>query len=668
MTYGDVRIEAFTTYMRNFKETNHFEEQITLLDATGKKPKENHKGAVLNIYPEGGGIALNQQNRVRIQLQAPPKKVNSTNQVIIKDDTDTVLNTVFLDSIGSGHFMLLPKGEKSYYAEYGDNLKTVVFDPQETKSYVLSIREIGENIAVRVFSNSGVPKNCMLAIHDGKNIKALEINWDDQGGSLHLIPKTDLYDGMTIFTLFDEYGQALTERYFYKPTLKTKDGEIPSFSIKKFGDSLKLILEDIGDASKFNSLSASILPVESKSYFRNHNLLSYTELIPFTAGAISMPNRFFLNPNKKSFYDLNNELIGIHNGITWSSLSKTAANLQYLPEDGITLYGTVNKGGDNFIVNGTMYGDARSGIVYEGTNTFRIDGIYPIANEKLVLTEVNRKGKFEKPGVFLRFEPRYIPSANFPKIQSQKPVLFKLEKEHEEDPNYSEYGLFQKVTILDEVEVIANKEEKRRDSIKNRSRGRVDFFEIDDTRRNLLLSWYLNQHGFTMVESLDGSVSIVNRSPNNPTISAPVVYLDGFFLNDLSVLYQFRMDIVDYVEIDKSGVSPGRRAPAGVIKIYTDPFKLYKLKSKVFDFGYQVPLGFEPPKTYRVPNYFSFDGKLFEDFGVIAWKPWLKISENNSLELTFPNPGFSDVKIAIDGIVNGNQIISHEMEVKVSDR
>ncbi|NKI30867.1 hypothetical protein [Croceivirga thetidis] len=661
---GTVVLQAFTDYMRNFDETNHFEEEITILNSTGETvgaPKTSKPK--LELFSEGGSLALNKENVIRIRLNGEPATKTNVHEVLIEDEGGIVLEKVKLGKLGEGQFLLNPKKNKTYFARYGTqepiNLSKTLGKAKQT----LSIKNIGENLAITSYTNLNSSEKLVLAIHNGKNVKALDVQFDENGESVQIIPLNDLFDGMNIFTLCNEYGSLIAERYYYKISAKNNETSKLDYSFSIDGDSIRLTLKGIGKNELYNTLSASILPKKTKSYDRHHSLLSYTEIVPFTKGQIPLARKYFENVNAKNIYDLNNALITVSNTKNWNNGIKKAGEMQFLPENGITLYGTVNKGGANFIANGTFYSDARSGIVEEGSNTFKIDGVFPVAQEKLVLMEVNKKGEFEKPGVFLRFTPMSIPKPNLPKLEF--PKLVKLE-ESQSESEFTEYALFQKVTVLDEVEVVAKKEEKRRDSIRDRSRGRVDFFDIDDTSRNLPLYVYLNQFGFTMTQTFNGQVNIFNRNPNNPTNNIPAVFLDDFFLIDFDFLYGFRMDIVDYVEINRDGASGLRRGGGGIIKIYTDPQKFAKSKFKKFDFGYQVPLGFELPKKYITPDYLSFNGKLFSDYGVIGWEPLLNIDEENNINLTLYNPGLSNLKLTLEGVVNGNQLISKELDIDIS--
>lgn len=120
---------------------------------------------------------------------------------------------------------------------------------------------------------------------------------------------------------------------------------------------------------------------------------------------------------------------------------------------------------------------------------------------------------------------------------------------------------------------------------------------------------------------------------------------------------------IDYVEINKSGVGEGLRAGAGVIRIYTDPFKSKKANKnfkKVFK-SYDIPLTFEKPKLYYSPIYKSKKNSFFKAYGTIDWKPNLLV-KNNVVSFRIPNYNQS-ISILLEGVLNDDNLISEVITI-----
>ncbi|MEM1336977.1 MAG: hypothetical protein AAGF96_04470 [Bacteroidota bacterium] len=660
-------IAAFTNYMRNFKAPYHFQERLLLVDPedpeaikalTASAPK-------LEIIPEAGNYLLGEEATFRIKATTTEGFSAGNLNTTIKDELGNIIYETPLDQFGESQFLLRPQKNKRYFAEV-DGGKAFAFPPPEKENpFGLKIYHLKNKLGVHLKTRTTLDKKMFLAIHNGKTVKALDVDFEN-GESTLIIPKEDLFQGMNIFTLLDEEGTSRIERFYFNFQFSKQETPLMVAAERIAGDSVRVTLRNLGDPMKWNSLSASILPKNTKSYQRNHNILSYTGLIPFTEGQLIQPKRYFADFTPKKAYSLNNMLISLKRPIFWDQAFVFEHKINFPKERGLTLVGYPNNKARNFILNNTYYGNGAAGVVAKNSNTFTIPEVYPLVDEKLVVSEVAKNGKFKKPGLFLRFEPSTLPRFQLPPIASAmflpKEALRQVEMN---TSNFEEYTL-QKVIELDEVEVVAQRKAEREEKIRNQNYGRVEFFDDNDPRRNMFLSIYLRQFGFNVSED-SGRVFISNRTPTYPFNTGVAVYLDDFLLYDLSVLYRFTLDIVDYIVVNRSGIGGGPRGGGGVIKIYTDPVRRYRKGKKAFDFGYTVPLGFEPPKTYRRPEYLSYTGQFFTDFGILGWFPDLKLNPNNTLEFTIWNPYLDTFKISLEGIVNNNELFAHEFTVTLPE-
>lgn len=656
------KITAFTNYMRNFKEPGLFEERFFLINPEEPQrsvtPKDS--GLTLEILPEGGNYLQGEETTFGIKATGLRGSPTGNLSVIIKDGQGNEVNSIHLDRFGEGRFPLKPEKNKRYYAHVKDIGSYPLPPPKKDRPFSLKIYHLNNNLGIRLKTSAFPEGRMILAIHNGKMVKALDVDFKNREATL-VIPKSDLFPGMNVFTLSDEQGTSQLERYYYH--FEQDQNKIPVIATaERIGeDSVRVVVKNLGDNTKWHSLSATVLPENTKSYERNHNISSYTSLIPFTWGQLTIPKRYFEDPLPKLVYALNNALITVRRPFFWDQILDFEPKMNYPVEDGLTLIGQPNNNAKHFVLGSTYYSDAQTGILDEKKNTFTIRQVYPLVDERLVLSEVAKNGAFKKPGLFLRFKPSYIPNFTFPNLATPVPSVG---PEVEIASSFSDFKghANTEITELDEVEVVAKRNEARRERIKNRTQGRVDFFEKDDPRLDLFLSAYLGQFGFNMTEQL-GQVTITARNPLTPNNVTPAVYLDGIFLNDFNILYRFRLDIVDHIIINKSGVGSGLFGGGGVIKIYTDPEKRNTLKTKVYDFGYKAPLGFAPPKTYRRPEYLSYKGRFFSDFGILSWKPNLQLGENDTLVFTVWNPYLETLKISLEGVINNNELFSKELIV-----
>ena len=134
------------------------------------------------------------------------------------------------------------------------------------------------------------------------------------------------------------------------------------------------------------------------------------------------------------------------------------------------------------------------------------------------------------------------------------------------------------------------------------------------------------------------------------------------------MLFGFTMYLVDYIVINRLGIGGGPLGSGGVIKIFTDPSKIAALRSKAIDFGYTAPFGFAPPKTYRRPEYFSYSGQFFSNFGILGWFPELKLNPKNTLEFTVWCPELNTVKLSLEGVADNTVLVSKELVIPIEER
>ena len=244
-------------------------------------------------------------------------------------------------------------------------------------------------------------------------------------------------------------------------------------------------------------------------------------------------------------------------------------------------------------------------------SSFRIDQLFPIQDEKMSLSQVEPKGGMVKPGVYLQFSPSEVPTVA---LNSEAMLRDSWSRNATKtDLPALDIAAYNTIRQLEEVVVTESKVDQRRERIRNSSSfGNVDFFEADDPRRSQLLSTYLSTKGF-VVNELNGQFNITARIPNSPNNPTPAILLDDVLLSNYSNLYQFRMDVVDYIVINKTGIGGGLRFGGGVIKIYTDPSKVLTVKStaQASKTSYTIPLTFATPRSITPHNLIRIIALLF---------------------------------------------------------
>ena len=672
-TTGNYRFKAYTNWMRNFSEPNYFEQEIRILDPeTDTTDSEilSNPGVDAQFLPEGGHAVAG----LDIVYGAVVKDEQGFGvpylQGMVVDEQDAFVTNFKLNAMGIGRFGFPTQSGKQYYVNftYQEKAFRVPLETMKSEGIVIKLQELRNQVGLifnAKFQNKNFLKaSYLLTIHNGDALRALDVPFDGKDQLIRVIPKADLFPGMNVFTLFNSEGQPILERLYFNQEGITITSGLPH-EVTKRGDSLELDIKvSDGDPEKWNSLSLSVLPGNTISYRGHYNLPAYHLLRPYLKGTVENAAYYFRDPSPKKAFELDNLLITQGwSSYNWNTIFNKPPGYLFDFEKGLSYKVQLNQRQESqFYIFPTRNHTSQLLKLDEDKTDFAVDQFFPLADEKLGISEISKKGGLVPPKVFIQFKPSAVPeftSASFPVLGSKTSIG----SEQRDIPVIS-FESLEKVQQLDEVLVVQDRTRTRLERLKNNTNGKVDLFEEDDPRRNQFLSSYLNSRGY-IVNEYAGDFFITARNPNSPNNARPIIYLDGVLLNDFSILWRFRLDLVDYIEINPSGVGGGILGGGGIIKIVTDPYRRSsQVNGKAYT-PYPIPLAFQDKKRFYNPVYSSYSSGFFQKFGTIDWQPELKLSKDGSLGVKIKNYGLSDIKLFLEGVVNGSDYVSDVIEISL---
>jgi hypothetical protein len=675
-TTGNYSFKAYTNWMRNFSEPNYFQQVISIIDPEKTKeitPALEELIVDAQFLPESGHALVG---------------IDAVFGVIIKDDkgfgfpfvdgkiTDTSGKTVAsfkVNTYGIGRFAFIPQENTRYFAEFMINntdfkIALTNITNQGVTCKVQDLRDkIGLILNSKFANASQVTNPFMLTIHNGDSIKAVDISFRDSSKSITVFPKADLYTGVNIFTLFDPNGKPVLERlYFNHQGMEIHEVTPPAVAV--INDSVKVdfSVKNI-DAAYWNSLSISVLPETTETYKGHHNLPSFSLLSPYIKGPVENASYYFTNITPRKKYELDNLLLTQGwSSYEWNSVITKPPTYLFDFEKGISYIVTPNQKSKNrFFIYPTQNHEAEEITMAENMTIFSKDNFFPLDDEKLGVAEISNSGELVQAKIFVRFKPTFIPPLQ---VNELSVLGLKTSKILEETavPSIGFEG-FYKLQMLDEVVLLKERIRDRIETVRNKTVGNVDFFDENDFRRNQFLSTYLSTRGYAIDES-SGIFTIRSRNPNSLNNATPLIYLDGVILTDFSILYRYSLDIIDYIEVNSSGVGGGIRGGGGIIKIVTDPLKRNQLRgdrsfTSYITSSYPIPLTFSSKKRFYNPMYNSYTGKFYRTYGAVDWLPDIRIDTEGNGSFTFYNYGLPKVKLFIEGIVNDSEFVSDVKEI-----
>lgn len=675
MMSGNYIFKAYTNWMRNFEEQNYFVQEIKIInpdDYDSKKIAEVN-AVDAQFLPEGGHLIINAQNTIGVVIKDAEGFGIPNIEGKVLNNTGVEITNFKVNDLGIGKFNMTPLENEQYSVQLNTlSQDKIALDPAEARGINMSLTDLGKRIALVFRTNASTlpmlkAKPYKLVFSNGQELKVIDIAFDSKTEVARLINHSDLYTGMNIITLLDSNDQPILERLYFKhdgiSTLRSGK-EI----LTKEGDSLliKIPIQGINQ-SKSNNFSVSVLPSGTKSYNSHHNIISYNYLQPYLRGYVENATYYFTDIDLKKRSELDNLLLTQGwSSYDWKTIFNTKLEANYVFENGISLTANVkNKKTNQYIIYPLKNSSSLTVEIFDKENSFDVKGLRPYQDESIIIGALEKRNRVSKPGVYAQFSPTIIPNLGltyttlgYRNMQAtlytpDEPLLDNSWKEIEQ---------------LDEVVLTAKREEERIEKIRNKLNGQVDF--LTDVQRDGFTSFgnYISSKGFNVISNAN-SLTITNTRRINLSAggSSPIIYLDGQLLNDTRILVNLDMSIVDYVQIDKSGLGEGIRGAGGVIRIVTNPQLRIKRYTTTAEVGQAVkpPLAFALPKKFYAPAYTYYRSEFFQNYGVIDWFPNLKVDEKGYLVFKVRDTSNDQFRIFIEGVGNYGTILVNQKLITI---
>ncbi|NRD19010.1 hypothetical protein HNV08_03040 [Winogradskyella eckloniae] len=681
-TSGHYTFNAYTNWMRNFPENNHFSESIRIIDPEKEEYitsslMENNIDA--QFLPEGGHLLEDVINKVGVVLKDSSGYGISNAQGIVTDEKDNVITTFKVNQFGIGQFMLIPKRGKDYQIsinyrnkEFNFKFNTIV----EPIGISLSVASRKDKVFVTLNTNTksiDYLKNKVfkLVIHNGNQIQVSDYVFTENLAITKSFNLKKLPPGINIFTIINEKNQAISERLFfnYNGIDVTKSNSI-SKQIKEDSISLKINYKILDTTTK-NNISVSILPKDTKSYKRHHNIISYNYLQPYLKSTVENAKYYFSEITETKKLELDNLLLTQGwSSYDWRTIFNYEGTTIYPFEQGITLNVNINseakKERAKYLIHKTTNHQPLFVELSEKGDFFSIENNFFSENDDILISKIKKNGQLKPAKLYLQSFPNNIPILN-DNINILNPK--------------TEYnikaGLKQpiKVILTDRVqqlkEVVLNakldQEKLRIEKIQqSKPWGKVYIFSDNDRRRFHTLTQFINTTTNLRATDSENGLVVVSRIPttinSDPSL---LIYLNDIPLISSNMLNNYPMFDIDYVVINKSGFGEGIRGGNGSIKIYTNSKLIESNTNKLTTQEFKLPLVFSENKTYYVPKYQYQNKDFYKYYGTIDWKPNLHFDPTGSVSIKFAQPKVP-VTLYIEGIASDGSLICEEKTITLN--
>ena len=286
---------------------------------------------------------------------------------------------------------------------------------------------------------------------------------------------------------------------------------------------------------------------------------------------------------------------------------------------------------------------------------------------------LRKNGKVDKPNLYVQFSPSQVPLlknyGNFLPVKDNSKFL----------SNDSEVFLSNAfpddTVILDEVLIETNIEEKRFKMLPENIYGRVDVFDDYDRIIYDDLEAYLINKRINIPRNSQPRIVIATEEEGFKNIQRSkevTFFLDGVQIVDFNILASFDMTTVDYIIVNgggaggRSALGEGFRGANGVVKIFTaPPLKLNNQNKSIYQ-QITFPLTFKTQQKFYTPKYNDYHSDFFEKYGVVDWKPNLKINDYGNIEFKVFDAGVEELKFFIEGFTDDGKFISEVKTMRVN--
>jgi len=299
---GRYRLRAYTNWMKNFGPEVFFEKQITIVNPLNAPPivKAIKGSDDLQFFPEGGDMVAGISSRIAFKATDPSGKGISLNGVIVNDRNEQVA-TFETKKFGMGSFIFTPAADTRYKAlvtTEGKDLLVRDLPAVKKQGYVLGLTSTAGRLDLRVNSASTADDAIYLFIHNGSQVSLAERLTLNNGKATFPIDKKKLSDGISYLTLFNQAGQPVAERlYFKRPERKLRIDASADLTQYQARQQVKVRLAAVNESgvAQAADLSVSIHQLDDLQQAEQVDIVSHLWLGSAIKGHLESPAYYFQN-------------------------------------------------------------------------------------------------------------------------------------------------------------------------------------------------------------------------------------------------------------------------------------------------------------------------------------------------------------------------------------
>ncbi|WP_221394898.1 TonB-dependent receptor plug domain-containing protein [Dyadobacter sp. NIV53] len=670
---GAYTIRAYTNWMRNFSEDFFFQKSIYLFGQEQNTVPATSELLDIQFFPEGGQLLTGISTRVAFKAVNGNGLGQDIDGFVLNQKKDTI-TSFKSEHLGLGRFQFQPEKDQKYQAyvrKKDGTFQSVSFPLSVENGFSLIVDNLSSPSKMRILVYHNFSQSAEKQVHvvgHSRGIIAFAAKGKVSAKGLMInLPKTELPDGITHLTLFDDQNKPVCERLVFIDhgnTLKVKIN--PSKPIYKPREKaeLEIMVTDTAGNPVETNLSVAVTDegqIAPQPY--DMNLVSNLLLTSDLKGFVEQPAYYF--NRDKSERKIHLDYLMMTQGwsrFKWEDVLKDSLSApQRFVEQGITLAGQVKRNNkqisEKVMLSVFLENDSISTILTpetDATGLFAIHNLVFSDTLNFRLQGANKKGNqnlsflmnlFEPPKAFLVKIPYYPITVDAVQLND----YLKRAEEYQEIVRKIRES---RERLLKEVTIKAKKVVER-DS-------RKLYTNADAT---IKVTSQMAAGAFSILDIIAARVAGVQVVGSGMNASVfirgnrgePLFVLDGM-TGDKNMITSVNVNDVESIDVLKgaSAAIYGSRGGNGVIAVYT------KRGNTNYDYSQDIVpgvlsskiAGFNIPREFYNPKYeVTRQEDARPDYrSTVFWAPMLKTGKDGKARFQYYNTD-AVTKIAVQAEV-----------------
>ena len=660
LPYGAYTIRAYTNWMRNFSENFFFQKNIYLFDQEQHISPVSSEALDVQFFPEGGQLLTGISARIALKAINGYGLGEEVTGFVLDQAKDTV-TSFKTEHLGLGRFQFLPEKGKQYtvYARKKDGpLQNFIFPSIAENSYALMVDNLSNNAKMRilVYHNiAGGPERVVNIVGHSRGIVAFAAKGKVSAKGLMLsIPKTELPDGITHLTLFDDQNKPVCERLVFidhGSALRVKVTPTKTSYKPREKTEIEIMVTDTAGKPVETNVSVSVTDAgQIAQQPFDLNLVSHLLLTSDLKGFVEQPAYYF--DAEQSERKIHLDYLMMTQGWTrfrWDDVLKDSlSGPQRYVEQGFTLSGLAKRNNkpvtEKLVLSIFLENDSLKTILTPETDNAGSFALYNLVfsdSLKVRLQGMNKKGNQNLSFVLDLFDP--------PKVTLVKTPFYPVTVDALQLKDY--------VKRAEEYQEIVRKVRASREKLLNEVTIKAKKVVEHDSRKlyshadaTVKVTPQMAAGAYSILDLIAGRVAGVQVVGSGMNASVyirgnrgePLFVLDGM-TGDKNMITAVNVNDVETIDVLKgaSAAMYGSRGGNGVIVVltkrgnvnydYTDEVVPGVLNSKIA--GFDVPREFYSPK-YELNRP---DGALPDYRSTVFWAPMLRTGKDGRARLQYYN-------------------------------